>query len=243
VAMKNSVFPLKAYADQAFLNAPEARTIRILSEYLEPLARFKKNKINSTVLFLGSSRASSVDKRSPLYEYYWAAEELAFRIASWAIPLKPKGKNFVICTGAGPGIMEAANRGAARAGGKSIGMNISLPEEQFPNPYISPDLSFVFHYFFMRKFWLVSPARAVIAFPGGFGTLDEFFETITLIQTEKIARGEVAMILYGEKYWREVINFDALVRLGAISPEEAKLFAVFSDPGKAFAFLKKKLSP
>jgi uncharacterized protein (TIGR00730 family) len=176
-----------------------------------------------------------------LAKYYWEAEELAFLLAQWAIPLKPKGKNFVICTGAGPGIMEAANRGALRAGGKTIGMNISLPDEQAPNAYISPELSFIFHYFFMRKFWLVSRARAVIAFPGGYGTLDEFFETITLIQTGKIAREEVIVILYGEDYWRKVLDFEAMIKFGTIAPEEAKLFTFLSDPDKTFAFLKKKL--
>jgi uncharacterized protein (TIGR00730 family) len=239
--MKKPDSPLKAYQNPVFLGSPEGRIVRILSEYLEPLARFEKNKINSTILFLGSSRADPTSKTSPLHGYYRDAEQLAFLIARWAIRLKPKGKNFVVCTGAGPGIMEAANRGAARAGGKSVGMNISLPLEQPSNPYIPADLAFVFHYFFMRKFWLVSRARAVIAFPGGYGTLDEFFETITLIQTGKISRDEVVLILYGEEYWREVVDFDALVRRGAISPEDLKLFAFFSDPGKAFAFLKKKL--
>jgi len=239
--MKKIAMPPKAYQNAAFLNSPEGRIVRILSEYLEPLARFEKNKINSTVLFLGSSRADPSDKRSLLSKYYWDAEDLAYRIARWAIPLRPKGKNFVICSGAGPGIMEAANRGAARAGGKTIGMNISIPFEQSPNAYISEDLAFVFHYFFMRKFWLVSRARAVIAFPGGYGTLDEFFETITLIQTGKIKKGEVVLILYGEEYWREVIDFEALVRRGAISPEDVRLFTFISDPAKAFAYLKKSL--
>jgi len=240
--MKKPPPPVPAYRNEPFLNSPEARALRILSEYLEPLARFEKNKINSTVLFLGSARADPSDRKHPLHRCYWEAEELAFRIAEWAITLRPKGKNFVVCTGAGPGIMEAANRGAVRAGGKTIGMNISLPFEQHPNPYVSADLSFVFHYFFMRKFWLVSPALAVIAFPGGFGTLDEFFEIMTLIQTEKIARGEVTVILYGEEYWRRVIDFEALVGYGAISPDDAKSFTVFSDPEKAFAFLKPRLS-
>jgi uncharacterized protein (TIGR00730 family) len=137
--------------------------------------------------------------------------------------------------------MEAANRGAARAGGKTIGMNISLPLEQPQNPYISSELSFIFHYFFMRKLWLVSRARAVIAFPGGYGTLDEFFETLTLIQTGKIAKKEIIVVLYGEGYWKKVLSFDALVESGTISPEDAKLFVYFSDVGRALTFLKKKL--
>lgn len=239
--MNSKMIPEKAYSNPEFLISPEARTLRILSEYLEPLSRLDRLKVNNTVLFLGSSRGLPEDKDSMLAKYYWEAEELAFLLAQWAIPLKPKGKNFVICTGAGPGIMEAANRGALRAGGKTIGMNISLPDEQAPNAYISPELSFIFHYFFMRKFWLISRARAVIAFPGGYGTLDEFFETITLIQTGKIAREEVIVILYGEDYWRKVLDFEAMIKFGTIAPEEAKLFTFLSDPDKTFAFLKKKL--
>jgi uncharacterized protein (TIGR00730 family) len=239
--MNSKTFPEMAYSNPEFLSSADARTLRILSEYLEPLSRLDRLKVNNTVLFLGSARANPKDKKSVLTQYYWEAEELAFLLAQWAIPLKPKGKNFVICTGAGPGIMEAANRGALRAGAKTIGMNISLPQEQAPNPYISPELSFIFHYFFMRKFWLISRARAVLAFPGGYGTLDEFFETITLIQTGKIAREEVIVMLYGEDYWRNVLDFKALVKYGTISAEDAELFIFCSDPQKAFVLLKKKL--
>jgi len=239
--MKTCQFPKIAYENGEFLLSPPARTVRILSEYLEPDVRFDRNKINSTVLFLGSARIGADDASAPLHRYYVEAEELAFRLAHWAIPLRPKGKNFVVCTGGGPGIMEAANRGAARAGAKSIGMNISLPQEQRPNPYISEELCFLFHYFFMRKFWLVSRARAVIAFPGGYGTMDELFETLTLIQTEKIAREEVVVMLYGEEFWRDVFDFEALVKKKTISAADAKLFTYASDPDKAFAFLKRKL--
>jgi uncharacterized protein (TIGR00730 family) len=239
--MKTVKFTPIAYENPAFLQSPEARSIRIVSEYLEPSTRLEKNKINSTVLFLGSARIDPEDKASPLRRYYWEAEELAFRLARWAIPLRPKGKNFVVCTGGGPGIMEAANRGASRAGGKTLGMNISLPHEQSPNAYISEDMGFLFHYFFMRKFWLVSRARAVIAFPGGFGTFDELFETLTLIQTQKIAREEVVVLLYGEEYWKDVFKVDSLVKAGTISAADAKLFAYASDPGKAFNLLKRKL--
>lgn len=239
--MDDITIPPKAYDNPEFLASPEARTVRVLSEYLEPLSRFERLKVNSTVLFLGSSRADGRDKRSLLNKYYREAEELAYRITRWAIPLKPKGKNFVVCTGAGPGMMEAANRGAARAGGKTIGMNISLPQEQRPNAYISPELAFVFHYFFMRKFWLISRAKAVIAFPGGYGTLDELFEMLTLVQTGKIDREDVVIILYGAAYWRKVLNFKALIKAGTITPDDAALFTVFSDPGRAFTFLKKKL--
>jgi uncharacterized protein (TIGR00730 family) len=239
--MENFFIPEKAYKNLNFLNSRDARVIRILSEYLEPLQRMRRFKVNSTVLFLGSSRADPNDKDSVLGKYYWEAEELAFKLAEWAIKLKAKGKNFVICTGGGPGIMEAANRGAARAGGKSIGMNISLPHEQFPNPYISPELSFLFHYFFMRKFWLVYQAKAVLAFPGGYGTLDEIFETLTLVQTEKIQKKVLPICLYGEDYWRRVINFEALLEHEAISHEDIGLFHYCSDPEETFRLLKKKL--
>jgi hypothetical protein len=155
--------------------------------------------------------------------------------------LKPRGRKYVVCTGGGPGIMEAANRGASRAGGKSMGMNISLPQPQLANSFISPDLCFTFHYFFMRKFWLMYKAKAVIAFPGGFGTLDEFFEIITLLQTGKVSRKEVLLILYGNDYWEKVINFQALVDFGAITQEDMNLFTICSSPETTFNFLKKKL--
>ena len=240
--MNADMKPDKAFENLEFLGSQGARTIRILSEYLEPLQRMAELKVNSTVLFLGSARVDPGARDSALFPYYWEAEDLAYRLAKWAINLTPKGKNFVICTGGGPGIMEAANRGAARAGGKSIGMNISLPLEQYPNPYISPELSFLFHYFFMRKFWLVYKAKAVVAFPGGYGTLDEVFETLTLIQTQKIQKKNLFICLYGEDYWRNVVNFDALVEYGAISPEDRDIFTFFSDTDKAFSILKERLS-
>jgi uncharacterized protein (TIGR00730 family) len=231
-----------SYDNPEFMTSPAARPLRILSEYLEPEHRLNGLKVNTTVLFLGSARVDPEDDRSPLNRYYWEAEELAFRLTRWAIPLRPKGKNFVVCTGAGPGIMEAANRGAVRAGGKTIGMNIALPHEQQANRYVSPELAFQFHYFFMRKFWLISRARAVIAFPGGFGTLDEFFETMTLIQTGKISRRDVVVVLYGEDYWRKILNFDELVRVGAIETKDVRSFRFLSDPKSAFTFLKKELN-
>ncbi len=240
--MKKPSLPLRAFKDPEFMRSPEARPIRILSEYLDPMARLKREKVNSTILFLGSSRVSSAPRSGPLSAYYRDAEELSFLLARWAIKLKPKGKNFVICTGAGPGIMEAANRGARRAGGKSLGLNISIPEAQHPNPYVSPDLSFLFHYFFMRKFWLISPAKAVVAFPGGFGTLDELFETLTLVQTGKIDRRELAIVLYGEDYWRKIIRFEALVEHGAISLDDLKIFSFASSPEAAFRLLKRRLT-
>jgi len=239
--MKKSEFTKKAFKNSQFLESREARTLRILSEYLEPLKRLKEWKVNNTILFLGSSRTVHEEKDSPLTKYYWEAEELSYNLAKWAIKLKQKGKNFVVCTGGGPGIMEAANRGANRAEGKSIGMNISLPEEQYLNSYISPELSFIFHYFFMRKFWLVYKARAVVAFPGGYGTLDEVFETLTLVQTNKISRDNLVILLYGEEYWRKIINFEELLKYKTVSAEDLKLFFYCSTPKEAFSILKGEL--
>ena len=239
--MKKNEDAKKAYKNAEFLESNEARTLRILSEYLEPLKRLNEWKVNNTILFLGSSKAKVEEKDSPLTRYYWEAEELAYNLAKWAIKLKQKGKNFVVCTGGGPGIMEAANRGASRAEGKSIGMNISLPEDQLPNRYISPELSFMFHYFFMRKFWMLYKAKAVIAFPGGYGTLDEIFETLTLVQTNKISRDHLVILLYGEEYWRKIINFEELLKYKTISAEDLKLFFYCSTPKEAFSILKEKL--
>jgi uncharacterized protein (TIGR00730 family) len=234
--------PESAYKDVEFLDSLEGRTIRVLSEYLSPMARLDKAKINSTVLFLGSARANPSHGDTALTKYYWEAEEVAYLLSKWAIELKPRGKKFVVCTGGGPGIMEAANRGAQRAGAPSIGMNITLPQEQEPNPFITPDLSFSFHYFFMRKFWLVYKAKAVVAFPGGYGTFDEFFEIITLLQTSKISKKELSLILYGEDYWKKIINFDGFVKAGAITPMDRTLFTFCSTPKQAFQLLKKTLT-
>jgi uncharacterized protein (TIGR00730 family) len=234
--------PESPYKDIEFLDSLEGRTLRILSEYLSPMSRLDRAKVNSTVLFLGSARANPGETGSSFTKYYWEAEELAYLLTKWAIPLKPKGRNFVVCTGGGPGIMEAANRGADRAGGLSIGMNISLPQEQEPNRYISPDLQFGFHYFFMRKFWLVYKAKAVVAFPGGFGTLDEFFEILTLIQTSRISKKELFLILYGREYWSKVLQFEPLVAAGAISEGDLSLFKICETPKEAFGLLKTRLT-
>jgi uncharacterized protein (TIGR00730 family) len=239
--MKKKFSPMIAYENKEFLDSPEARSLRVLSEIQEPQFRLGQHKVHTTVLFFGSSRISSDRKKSPLWKYYWDAEELAYLLATWAIKLRPKGKHFVICTGGGPGIMEAANRGAARAGGKSIGMNIQLPHEQAPNSYLSPELSFIFHYFFTRKFWLINKAKAIVAFPGGFGTLDEVFETLTLVQTGKIDKKDLFIVLYGEDYWRKAIHFESLLAHDAISPEDARLFSFCSTPREAFALLKTRL--
>ncbi len=233
--------PVKAYKNLEFLNSREARVIRILSEYMEPLKRLRDFKINNTVLFFGSARINPKSSGSKLVPYYREAEKLAFKLAKWACELKKNGKNFVICTGGGGGFMEAANKGASRAGGKSIGMNISLPEEQNPNHFISPELCFEFHYFFMRKFWLAYKAKAIVAFPGGFGTLDEIFEILTLVQTGKVCKDDIYIMLYGEKYWKEIIDFDALARHKTISPEDLGLFHFCSDPEEAFLALKESL--
>jgi len=240
--MRKNEYPEKAYKNLEFLNSEEARSIRILSEYIEPLSRLNEHKVNSTVLFLGSSKAKPDEAGSVLTKFYWETEELAFRLAKWAIKLKPKGKNFVVCTGGGPGLMEAANRGAARAGGKSIGMNVSLPVEQDPNAYTSPELSFIFHYFFMRKFWLLNRAKAVVALPGGFGTLDELFEVLTLVQTGKIHKDQLIILLYGKEYWDEIVDFEALLKHKAINGGDARLFARCSSPEEAFLRLKKNLA-
>lgn len=239
--MKKNEVAKKAYENAEFLESNEARTLRILSEYLEPLKRLNEWKVNNTILFLGSSKAKDEEKDSPLTRYYWEAEELSYNLVKWAIKLKQKGKNFVVCTGGGAGIMEAANRGACRAEGKSIGMNISLPEEQCLNRYISPELSFIFHYFFMRKFWLLYKARAVVAFPGGYGTLDEVFEMLTLVQTNKISRDNVFILLYGEEYWRKIINFEEILKYKTVSAEDLKLFFYCSTPKEAFSILKERL--
>jgi len=201
-----------AYHDPAFLDADEARPLRILAEYLEPLHQFRRQHICDTIVFFGSARLRE-DHR-----WYGEARELARLITQWSA-----GSNhFVVCSGGGPGIMEAANRGAADAGGRTVGLNIGLPHEQRPNPYITPELSFEFHYFFMRKLWFAHLARALIAFPGGFGTLDEVMEVLTLSQTGKLAR-RIPILLYGSDFWRKVVNFDALALLQReLQPEKSE---------------------
>ncbi|HTT65142.1 MAG TPA: TIGR00730 family Rossman fold protein [Bryobacteraceae bacterium] len=227
-----------AYLNEDFLNSPDARAIRLLAEYLEPLAVFRHEKIRDTVVFFGSAR---VRDNGPLAQYYNDARALARMVTEWAVQFTDNGtRRFVVCSGGGPGIMEAANRGAADAGGKTIGLNIGLPFEQLPNPYITPSLSFEFHYFFMRKLWFAYLAKALIVFPGGFGTLDELMEVLTLSQTQKLAK-KIAIVLYGSSYWKEIINFDALVRHQTISPEDLELYRYADDPETAFGMLKEHL--
>jgi uncharacterized protein (TIGR00730 family) len=222
-----------AYKNEVFLNSPDARILRILSEYLEPLGHFRREHIRDTIVFFGSAR---VREDGPLAQYYRDARTLSRLVTEWSNQFANHTYRFVVCTGGGPGIMEAANRGARDAGGKTIGLNIGLPFEQLPNPYISPELSFEFHYFFMRKFWFAYLAKALVVFPGGFGTMDELFEILTLAQTQKLAK-KMLIVLYGSQYWKDVVNFDALVKHGMISPEDLDLFQYADDPDTAFRLL------
>jgi uncharacterized protein (TIGR00730 family) len=223
-----------AYKDEKFIDSDEARPLRILAEYLQPLHAFERENIRDTVVFFGSARVRS---DGPLGRYYDAARETARLVTEWSLSLPTDARRYVVSTGGGPGIMEAANRGAYDAGGRTIGLNIGLPHEQVPNPYITPELSFEFHYFFMRKLWLASLARALMVFPGGFGTLDELCEILTLAQTGKLAR-RIPVVLYGSEYWNEVINFEALVRHGTISASDLELFQFADDPLIAFTLLQ-----
>src|ERR1700680_4348028 len=227
-----------AYLNETFLESPDARGLRILSEYLEPLSHFRDEKVQDTVVFFGSAR---IQEQGPLSEYYRDARTLARLMTEWSSKIESPFHRFVICSGGGPGIMEAANQGAADAGGKTIGLNIGLPFEQRPNPYITPELVFEFHYFFMRKFWFAYLAKALVIFPGGFGTLDELFEILTLAQTRKL-ESKIVIVLYGSKYWKEVMNFEALVRHGTIDPEDLNLFQYADDPETALAILQEKLT-
>lgn len=227
-----------AYKDIEFLDSDDGRAIRILSEYLHPLAQLREQKIQDTIVFFGSAR---ITEEGPLSRYYREARETARLVTNWSDQLTNTGRRFVVCTGGGPGIMEAANRGAHDAGGKSIGLNIGLPFEQWPNPYITPGLSFEFKYFFMRKFWFAYPARALVVFPGGFGTLDETFELLTLMQTQKI-ESKVVLVLYGTEYWNRVLNFEALVEYGTISAQDLALFHHADDPATAVRILQEKLT-
>jgi len=251
----------KAYENMDFLNSRDARVLRMLSEYIEPDARFKKYNIRETVVFFGSARLMSKKdaaaqlksikaadpKKTPGFEeklkkaqkslemskYYEDAVTLAKMLTEWSMGLTDEQKKFVICTGGGPGIMEAANKGAKAAGGKSVGLNISIPFEQFVNKYVTDDLKLEFHYFFMRKFWFSYLAKALIVFPGGFGTMDEFFEMLTLIQTGKIKR-PLLIIGYDEKFWNTVVNIDALVEYGVISKNDLNLIQFCNTPEQAF---------
>ena len=228
-----------AYLDESFLASDEARPIRVLAEYLEPLRGFRRAHVRDTVVFFGSARITA---DGPMGRFYNDARELAKLVTQWSKTLEKPSHRFVVCSGGGGGIMEAANRGASDAEGRSIGLNISLPHEQQPNPYVTPELSFEFHYFFMRKLWFAHLARALVVFPGGFGTLDELTEILTLSQTKKL-ENKIPVLLYGSKYWHEVINFDALLRHGMISREDMDLFQFVDDPATALTYIQAALAP
>jgi len=261
----------KAYHNLKFLNSPGGRNIRILTEYSEPLERFKRYKINHTIVFFGSARIlSRKEAKARLYEvkkrvkqtekvnhklkkelisaemhlemskYYEDTVELSYMLTEWAKNLKKPNK-FIICSGGGPGIMEAANRGAAKAKGFSMGLNISLPFEQYPNRFISPELNFEFHYFFMRKFWFAYLAKALVIMPGGYGTLDELMEILTLVQTEKLHK-KMTVVVYGKEFWEKIINLNNMAELQMISPEDLKLFKFVNTPQEAFNYLTTQLT-
>jgi hypothetical protein len=270
-----------AYENEKFLNSADGRVIRIVSEYLEPLARLRREQIQDTVVFFGSARFRGHEEADPELEllentgsrkpapsheqpanaaeiaegkatelqlkraesavkmarYYEDARQLSSMLTKWAMQLGSRRHRFVVTSGGGPGIMEAANRGAHEAGGKTIGMNILLPFEQHPNPYITPALNFEFHYFFMRKLWFAYLSKALVVFPGGFGTLDEMFEILTLAQTQKLAK-KITVVIYGSEYWKKVFNLDVLVDTGAISPKDLELFQFADTPEEAFELLR-----
>ena len=223
-----------AYKNERFLDSDDARPLRILAEYLEPLHTFHREHVRDTIVFFGSARLTS---EGPLGHYYDAARELARLVTTWSKNLSSRAHRYVVCTGGGGGIMEAANRGASEAGGKTIGLNIGLPHEQQPNAYITRELTFEFHYFFMRKLWFAHLARALVVFPGGYGTLDELIKILTLMQTRKLGRN-IPVVLYGSSYWNEIINFNALVRHGMIDREDLSLFQFADDPVTALGLLQ-----
>jgi hypothetical protein len=258
---RKPIHPVKAYRSEKFLSSPDARTIRILAEYLEPHSRFDKEQIKDTIVFFGSARIISpsdarylleneraagndlgvAEKRLHMSQYYEHTRDLACRLTKWSKNLEGTERRFVICSGGGPGIMEAANKGASEAKGLNVGLNISLPLEQFENPYISRKLAFEFHYFFMRKFWFAYLAKAVVVMPGGFGTLDEFFEMLTLIQTKKIEK-RLPIILFGTEYWDNVINLQTMVDFGTIAQEDMDLFFVTDSVNDAFNYIVNDLT-
>ncbi len=225
------------YKDARFLESNDARPLRILAEYLAPMAAFQRENVRETIVFFGSARLTA---DGPLGRYYEGARSLARLVTEWSKGLSNQQEAFVVCSGGGGGIMEAANRGAHDAGGRSVGLNIGLPHEQRPNPYISPELSFEFRYFFMRKLWFAHLARAIVVFPGGFGTLDELMEVLTLMQTQKLERA-VPIFLYGTEYWNEIVNFAALIRHGMISREDVDLFQFVDTPEAALRGIQKSV--
>jgi len=251
----------KAYSNPSFITSREGRSLRILSEYLEPKSRFERLRVDDTIVFMGSARVKSREQAEEALRkaeagegdleaartavkmavYYEAARTLAFRLTQWSKGLDSTERRFVVCTGGGPGIMEAANRGAADARGMNVGLTISLPIEEFGNPYVTRELSFHFHYFFMRKFWFAYLAKAVIVFPGGFGTLDELFELLTLVQTRKM-RKPLPIVLFGTEYWRQVVDFGALVRHGTIGARDVGLMRHTDSLDDAYDWIVRHLT-
>jgi len=255
------------YENEGFLNSPDGRILRILAEYQEPLARFRREQIQDTVVFFGSARfqgsklaaeaLAAVEQNSAstqfeqdlkraqaginMARYYEDARKLAHLLTKWSLQIPARRHRFVVTTGGGPGIMEAANLGAHEAGGKTVGLNIQLPFEQHPNQFITPSLNFQFHYFFMRKFWFAYLAKGLVIFPGGFGTMDELFEILTLAQTDKLAK-KILVIIYGKEYWNRVLNFQAFVDAGTVSAEDVDLFKFADTPEDAFEFLRDGLT-
>lgn len=225
----------KAYREPAFINSKDARPLRILAEYLEPKSRFEHYGVEDTIVFFGSARFREGNR------WYEAARQLASRLTHWSRALDSKKQRFVVCTGGGPGIMEAANRGATEAGGLNVGLSISLPHESGANTHITREFVFRFHYFFMRKFWFAYLAKAVIVFPGGFGTLDELFEVLTLVQTKKMTK-PMPIVLFGTQYWKEVIDFDALVKHGTISAADVEIMYRTDSVDEAFDWVVSQLT-
>jgi uncharacterized protein (TIGR00730 family) len=253
--------PTKAYHNTGFLNSKDARVLRMLSEYLEPKSRFDYHRVEDTVVFMGSARIRSREDAEELVRqaeaghgdvetarmalhmstYYEAARALAARLTRWSKELGEKERRFVVCTGGGPGIMEAANRGASEAHGMNVGLTISIPQPEFDNPYVTRELSFHFHYFFMRKFWFAYLAKAVIVFPGGYGTMDELFELLTLVQTGKM-RKPMPIVLFGTDYWKNIVDFDALARHGMIKAEDIELMFRTNSVDEAYDWIVLQLA-
>jgi uncharacterized protein (TIGR00730 family) len=226
-----------AYKNDDFIDSDDGRPLRILAEYLSPLRTVREQRVHDTIVFFGSAR---LGEDGHLGRYCREARELARLVTEWSNSISDDAQRFLVCSGGGGGVMEAANRGAFDAGGRTMGLNIGLPHEQRPNPFVTPELNFEFHYFFMRKLWFAHLAKAAVIFPGGFGTLDELFEILTLSQTSKLDR-KIFIVLYGTEYWQEIINFPALVRHGVISPEDLSLFRYADNPETALKLLQEAL--